>query len=147
MPGPVSASYDGPSDDPPGLPSWALFRSAEEAVSRAITRHHDGGGLNERIRVEAGEPGPGGAPLHYSVRVPTEDQPWTYTLLFHPAFSGLTNEALLAVLEDRLRGFQTGPFACPENEDALVALRLALQRLKQRTRDRQARGVLGRQEP
>ena len=33
--------------------------------------------------------------------------------------NGVTHEALLAIVEDRLKGFQSGPYACQENADAL----------------------------
>jgi len=39
--------------------------------------------------------------------------------------NGVTHEALLAIIIDRLEGFQKGPFACPENEIALNAFWLA----------------------
>jgi hypothetical protein len=54
---------------------------------------------------------------------------------------GVTNEALLAVVIDRLEGFQRGEFPCPENALALSGCRLALDSLQKRTRDRLTRGV------
>lgn len=60
--------------------------------------------------------------------------------------NGVTHEALLTILIDRLEGFQSGPFAHPYNADALTSLRSALASLKQRTRDRLARGVEGTHE-
>jgi hypothetical protein len=59
--------------------------------------------------------------------------------------NGLTNEALLAVMIDRLRGFQSGPFAGRENTIALTKLEEALLWLEKRTREREARGVEGTQ--
>ena len=56
---------------------------------------------------------------------------------------GVTNEALLAIVIDRLEGFQSGQFACDENEAALQAIKNALFYLQQRTRDRMERGVEG----
>ena len=58
--------------------------------------------------------------------------------------NGVTQEALLAVVIDRLRSFQAGPFACPENADALAHATEALNALKSRTKARMARGVEGR---
>lgn len=60
--------------------------------------------------------------------------------------NGLTNEALLAVLIDRLRGFQSGPFSCRENALALTKLEEARMWLFERTRARMARGVEGTNE-
>ena len=57
--------------------------------------------------------------------------------------NGITHEALLAILIDRLRGFQRGHFACPENAFALTSLEISLMWLQKRTRDRIARGVEG----
>lgn len=57
--------------------------------------------------------------------------------------NGITHEALLAVLIDRMEDFQAGPYSCPENNDALIHLHGALARLKCRTESRMARGVEG----
>ena len=52
-------------------------------------------------------------------------------------------EALLAIVIDRLRSFQAGPFKCVENELALEKCEDALWQLQERTRARIARGVEG----
>lgn len=57
--------------------------------------------------------------------------------------NGITNETLLAVVEDRLLGFQSGQFACRENAVALTKLQECMMWLQKRTRDRMARGVEG----
>ncbi len=57
--------------------------------------------------------------------------------------NGVTQEALLAIVIDRLRSFQSGPFACPDNGFALVGCETALGYLQNRTRARIARGVEG----
>lgn len=57
--------------------------------------------------------------------------------------NGVTHEALLAIVIDRLTSFQAGPFACAENADALSHCQAAVERLKDRTRARLARGVEG----
>lgn len=57
--------------------------------------------------------------------------------------NGITNEALLAIVQDRLEGFQGGKYACDENESALQSVRLAMRALKQRTQARVTRGVEG----
>ena len=70
-------------------------------------------------------------------------------------FNGITNEALLAVLIDRMRRFPyatnpdavrtaaPGQYACRVNAIALTHLEEALMWLQKRTRDRMARGVEG----
>lgn len=62
--------------------------------------------------------------------------------------NGITHEVLLAILIDRLKGFQSGAFACPENAMALAHLEAALEMLhsRTRTRKRMARGVEGTNE-
>jgi len=57
--------------------------------------------------------------------------------------NGVMNEDLMAIVIDRLRGFQSGPFACRENAVALTRLEEALMWLNSRTRSREARGVEG----
>lgn len=57
--------------------------------------------------------------------------------------NGVTHEALLAILIDRLRGFQSGPYACRDNAVALTKLEEARFWLENRTRSRVARGVEG----
>lgn len=57
--------------------------------------------------------------------------------------NGLMNEDLIAIVIDRMRGFQSGPYACRENALALTKLEEALMWLRKRTNDREARGVEG----
>ena len=57
--------------------------------------------------------------------------------------NGVSHEALLAILIDRLQSFQSGSFACTENEFAIRALSNAMFWLKQRTRKRMNRNVEG----
>jgi len=61
--------------------------------------------------------------------------------------NGITQEALLAIVIDRLQCFQRGPFACSENEQALQNIGVALNYLKARTRRRMAEGVEGTHTP
>lgn len=57
--------------------------------------------------------------------------------------NGLTHEALLAIVADRLRSFQKGPFACKANACALTHIEEAQHWLQQRTIERMRRGVEG----
>ena len=61
--------------------------------------------------------------------------------------NGITNEALLAIVEHRLEGFQRGPFGCEENGFALTGVKEALHWLHKRTLSRVERGVEGTHEP
>lgn len=57
--------------------------------------------------------------------------------------NGLTHEALLAIVADRLRSFQNGPYACKANACALTHIEEAQHWLQQRTIERMRRGVEG----
>lgn len=50
--------------------------------------------------------------------------------------NGVSNEALLAIVEDRLLGIQSGQFASRENAIALAKVQEALMWLHKQTRDR-----------
>lgn len=104
------------------------------------------------------EPGPGGANHEYEAWVPFGVEPGedeaavVYPIGFQTGpvseegVNGLTNETLLAIVADRLRGFQSGPFPCRENDIALARIEEAMMWLQKRTRDRMARGVEGTNE-
>lgn len=105
--------------------------------------------LNEALTITVlDEPGPGNAchrylidaPSNAAVQCPVEFQ--NGPILDH-GVNGISIEALLAIVEDRLLGFQSGEFACRENAVALTKVQEALMWLAKRTRDRIARGVEG----
>ena len=56
---------------------------------------------------------------------------------------GIFDDDLLAIIEDRMVGFQTGSFASPENQTALEHIRAAREALGLRVARRIAQGVLG----
>lgn len=57
--------------------------------------------------------------------------------------NGITHEALIAILIDRLQAFQDGPYKCRENALALTKLEEAAHWLHHRTLARMQRGVEG----
>lgn len=57
--------------------------------------------------------------------------------------NGVTQEVLLAIVADRLRSFQKGPFSCKANACALTHIEEAQHWLQQRTIERMRRGVEG----
>lgn len=57
--------------------------------------------------------------------------------------NGVTHEVLLAIVADRLRSFQAGPYSCKANACALTHIEEALHWLQQRTIERMRRGVEG----
>jgi hypothetical protein len=98
------------------------------------------------------EPGPGNACHHYEVsevggpKKPTSAL-WEVKFQNGPVkengVNGVQNEDLLAIVIHRLQGFQSGPYACQENADALVKCQEALMRMEDRTVVRERRGVEG----
>ena len=57
--------------------------------------------------------------------------------------NGLTHEVLLSILADRMRSFQSGPYATKANACALTHIEEAMHWLQQRTLDRMRRSVEG----
>jgi len=115
---------------------------------REITTHKVNG-CNEAFRVTAvDDPGDGGANHVYDI-VPTIGNAKGLRIEFQNGPlketppNGLTNEILLAIVIDRLQGFQSGKFACRENALALTKLEEAVHWLNHRTQQRLARGVEG----
>lgn len=113
---------------------------------------------NEKLSIKVmDEPGAGGANHLYVVSGfdigdnPSADVPCPAGLkiLFQngtipeSGVNGITQEALLAVVIDRLRSFQAGRFSCRENALALTKLEEAMHWLQHRTRSRLDRGVEG----
>mgnify|MGYP003996171781 CR=1 FL=1 len=118
-------------------------------MSRELTSHKVNG-LNEAITIDViDQPGGGGACHHYVVDlvgIPQTTITFQNGPLDEVDANGLSNESLLAIVEDRLQGFQNGPYACRENAIALTKLQEAMMWLHKRTRDRMARGVEGTHE-
>lgn len=73
-----------------------------------------------------------------AVRIPFQNGP-----INKVGINGITNEALLAVVIDRLSCFQRGQYACRENALALTRLEEGMSWLHRRTLTRLARGVEG----
>lgn len=121
-------------------------------TAREITTHLVEGHESVRVFCLDG-PGAGGASHEYVVKPPDGRLgEFVCPIVFQDGspkdgFNGVTNEALLAVLIDRLTGFQAGPFACTENSIALSMLQEAMKFLKQRTEQRIKRGVEGQAKP
>jgi hypothetical protein len=57
--------------------------------------------------------------------------------------NGITNEALLAIVLDRMEHFQRGEFKCRENALVITKLQEAMHWLDHRTHEREERGVEG----
>lgn len=118
---------------------------------RELTSHKVAG-LNEVLKISVlDEPGPGNACHEYCITFVDESLGGVERCIIgfqngpvkESGVNGISNEALLAIVEDRLLGFQAGEFACRENAIALTKLQEAMMWLQKRTRDRLARGVEG----
>lgn len=111
------------------------------------------GSLHAAMTIEAGDPGPGGASVFYRLRFnDPHGGGYVHTIEFqngNPAqqITGISNEAIVAVLIDRMHGFQNGPGKCRENAIALTHFEVGLLWLQKRTREREARGVEGTPTP
>jgi hypothetical protein len=131
---------------------------------RELTSHKVNG-LNEALTITVlDEPGQGNACHKYAVEWKAREDGQGFrdaaTMEWHDAtlitfqsgpiaeagVNGISGEALLAIVEDRLLGFQSGPYACRENAIALTKIQEAMMWLQKRTRDRVARGVEGTSE-
>lgn len=93
------------------------------------------------------EPGPGGANHAYRVEKAPGDVVANVVFQRGPineaGLNGVSHEALLAIVIDRLRAFQNGAFACRENATALGHLEAAVSVMHLRTFRRTARAVEG----
>lgn len=105
------------------------------------------------------EPGSGGASHRYHVTGyrldtnPSADDAVPQNPALHIIFqngpiaevgiNGVTHEVLLAIVADRLRSFQAGPYKTKANACALTHIEEAMHWLHQRTLERMRRGVEG----
>lgn len=124
---------------------------------------HKVSGLNEALSIVVlDEPGQGGACHQYQIKLRSDYPPsdpannvremliqFQNGPILEFGVNGISNEALLTVVIDRLRGFQgllgnVAPYASRENDRALAHLEEALAWLQSRTRSRMARGVEGK---
>src|ERR1700761_8855443 len=123
---------------------------------RELTSHKVNG-LNEALTINAiDEPGAGGANHQYLLLLPPNAKLHNFTIshegvgllipfqkgpIAEAGVNGISGEALLAIVEDRLKCFQDGDYACRENALALTHIQEAMHWLHHRTRERLARGV------
>ena len=124
-------------------------------MSRQITTHAVNG-LNEALLLNVlDEPGQGDACHEYQIIRDTHnngdeyDQVELCNIQFQNGpigevgVNGISNEVLMAIVIDRLQGFQSGKYACRENALALTKLQEAMMWLQSRPQQRVERGVEG----
>lgn len=114
---------------------------------QTITSHRVSDGLNDELAIAAVDnPGQADACHEYIIRESNgteHDVHFQNGPIKKVGVNGISNESLLAIVEHRLLGFQSGEFACRENALALAKIQEAIMWLHKRTRDRIARGVEG----
>ncbi len=148
-----------------GLSSHMENDMTDDIRTREITSHRVNPANDLLTITVTDEPGAGGANHRYRVtgftglgnpsrdrQAEAEGEINKLVILFQngpiaeAGVNGVTQEALLAIVADRLTSFQNGPYACQENADALRAVNTAIDRLHDRTRARMTRGVEGTNE-
>ncbi|WP_321782389.1 hypothetical protein [Burkholderia pyrrocinia] len=107
--------------------------------------------VNDKLKIDVlDEPGAGGANHVYVIEGYVGTSGHQSTLIefqngpiAEAGVNGITHEVLLAIVADRLRSFQSGPFSCRENALALTKIEEAQHWLHHRTLSRMRRGVEG----
>lgn len=135
---------------------WAQ-RRRETMTSRVLTTHVVNPVNDRLVILVADEPGSGDANHRYEITGMdcVTNPSWdganqnSAVILFQngvipeKGVNGVTNEALLAIVGDRLASFQAGPYAGAYNANALEHVYAALNALKERTMERMSRKVEG----
>jgi hypothetical protein len=112
---------------------------------------HKVNGLNEALKLLVlDDPGAGGANHKYRIEWNPNgmacnscDVHFQNGPIAESGINGISQEALLAIVRDRLECFQAGPYACDTNATALQHVIAAMDALHSRTKERMARGVEG----
>jgi hypothetical protein len=123
---------------------FGVFMTVREITSHKVN------GLNEALIIgTVDDPGAGGAHHHYHIEIHGAPAQFATHIRFQNGPigengpNGISNEAMLAIVADRLECFQKGQYACRENALALTKIQEAMHWLHHRTRERVARGVEG----
>lgn len=109
-----------------------VFNSGEKGSERVIVTAED-------------EPSYGNAHHHYAIQTGSVQQRIAFQQgpVQKVGRNGVTEVALLWLLLDRFRSFQTSEFACDENAVSIWLLEQVLLQQQKRTDNRQLRGVEG----
>lgn len=122
---------------------------------RTITDHYDGHGLAESMTIEADELDPNGGMASHRYHVymktsPDAENQSVATIQFQQgprnvagSKPGVLDSVLLAIVIDRMRAFNAGPYSTRENSLVMTKCQEALHWLKHRADERAQRGVLG----
>lgn len=129
------------------------------SLRHLLTTHRIGGpfkDINDKLEVSVMATDDGSVGSRYQISQTAESQKDSDPLAWNPiqihfqdrpekvsGVLGATNEALIAILINRLEGFQDGELACQENAEAIIYLWQALRCLHNRTIKRVVSGVEG----
>jgi hypothetical protein len=117
---------------------------ANDTISISVTDEPGAGGANHRYEIAGFDTAtnvslaPAGPEPKSGLVVLFQNGP-----INEVGVNGVTQEVLLAIVADRLRSFQSGPYACRENALALTKVEEAVHWLHSRTLARMRRGVEG----
>lgn len=121
-----------------------VVNPANDKITIRVTDEPGAGGANHRYEIEGFETG-----TNPSLALSGPEPKSRIVLLFQngpipeAGVNGITHEVLLAIVADRLRSFQDGPYRCKENACALTHIEEAQHWLQQRTLARMRRSVEG----
>jgi len=112
---------------------------------------HEGSALNNGIKINCDARDENGGSHVYRLRVGAQGEHFSSDQeiefqngpLQEAGLNGISDEALLAIVIDRLEGFQTAKYHSRYNALAITKLEEAMHWLNARTTDRQKRGVEG----
>ena len=119
-----------------------ITNPANDCISIVVTDEPGSGGANHRYSIS-------GMDLTTNPSAENNDVSRVGVILFQngpikeSGVNGITQEVLLAIVADRLRSFQKGPYSCKANACALTHVEEAMHWLQQRTIERMRRGVEG----
>jgi hypothetical protein len=114
---------------------------ANDTLTIAVTDMPGAGGANHQYEISGFNPGDNivtGYTWNTALVLLFQNGP-----IAEAGVNGITHEVLLAIVADRLRSFQKGPYASRHNALALTAIEEAQNWLNRRTLERVARGVEG----
>mgnify|MGYP006883653150 CR=1 FL=1 len=127
--------------------------SPEFAPASVTVAWNQDGGLNEKLIIcAADQAGPGNAFHLYNIFLDQSEAeplelvcviPFQKGALLEAGLNGVSNEALLAIVQHRLNCFQTSQFASNTNAEAINFIQKAINSLGRRTKERLDRGVEG----
>ncbi len=120
-----------------------IINPANDKLTVIVTDTPGAGGANHRYEIAGFDTTNNDSRYHTSIGMAGVEILFQNGPINEKGVNGITQEVLLAIVADRLRSFQAGPFACRANALALTKIEEAMHWLQQRTLERMRRGVEG----